>query len=243
MSNESVRFNKEVADQLRHYVYRLIDPRNGETFYVGKGVGNRVFEHARGARIDDDPEDMKLQRIREIVNRDGLEVQHVIHRHGMDERMAMEVEAALIDAYPQATNIVGGRDSGDRGLMHAKQIIERYGAEEAVFQHKVVLISINRSAEKHDIYEPVRRAWKLDPKKAAKAQYVLAVVQGLIIGVFVADEWIPATAENFPGHDRDGRWGFRGHEAPPEIARIYLRHRVPESMRKPGAANPIRYVL
>ena len=28
-------------------VYRLIDPRNGETFYVGRGKGNRVFSHIR----------------------------------------------------------------------------------------------------------------------------------------------------------------------------------------------------
>jgi hypothetical protein len=41
-------FPAEVAKKLGYYVYRLIDPRNGETFYVGKGKG-RVFQHARGA--------------------------------------------------------------------------------------------------------------------------------------------------------------------------------------------------
>ena len=30
-------FPPEVIQQLRWYVYRLIDPRNGETFYIGKG--------------------------------------------------------------------------------------------------------------------------------------------------------------------------------------------------------------
>jgi hypothetical protein len=38
-------FPREVAQKLKTYVYRLIDPRNGETFYVGKGQGNRVFAH------------------------------------------------------------------------------------------------------------------------------------------------------------------------------------------------------
>ena len=40
-------FPPEVARRLKTYVYRLIDPRNGETFYVGKGQGNRVFNHIR----------------------------------------------------------------------------------------------------------------------------------------------------------------------------------------------------
>ena len=77
------RFPSEVTDVLKWYVYRLIDPRNGETFYVGKGQGNRIFEHAKGL-LDSDPEevsDPKLQRIKDI-RLAGLEVSHVIHRHG-----------------------------------------------------------------------------------------------------------------------------------------------------------------
>jgi hypothetical protein len=35
-------FSPDVSRKLGWYVYRLIDPRNGETFYVGKGQGNKV---------------------------------------------------------------------------------------------------------------------------------------------------------------------------------------------------------
>ena len=43
---------------------------------------------------------MKLQRIKEIRSV-GLDVQHVVHRHGIDRAdVAYEVEAALIDACP-----------------------------------------------------------------------------------------------------------------------------------------------
>jgi hypothetical protein len=193
-------FSKEVSDQLKYYVYRLIDPRNGETFYIGKGTGNRVFAHVKGELGSDaDALTDKLQRIRDI-RVDGFEVAHVIHRHGMDEATAFEVEAALIDAYPEATNTMGGRASDERGLMHANQIVERYEAKEAVFEHKAVLININRSAtEKDSVYEAVRYAWKIDPKKAGKADIVLVVLQGLIVGAFVADKWLAATPANFPG--------------------------------------------
>lgn len=239
-------FSKQVSDQIKYYVYRLIDPRNGETFYVGKGRDNRVFAHVKG-ELDSEADTLtdKLQRIRDI-RLDGFEVAHLIHRHGMDEQTAFEVESALIDAYPEATNAVGGRASDERGLMHANQIIERYEAKEAVFEHKAIVINVNRSAaERESIYEAVRYAWKLDPKKAAKAEVVLAVLQGLIIGVFVADKWLAATPANFPGTstERLGRWGFEGREAPQQIAKSYLRSRLPDAMRKRGAANPVKYTF
>jgi len=238
-------FSKTVSDKLKFYVYRLIDPRSGETFYVGKGTGNRVFAHVKGelgAGADTLTE--KLLRIREI-RLSGFEVAHVIHRHGMDEPTAFEVEAAVLDAYPEATNIASGRASDERGLMHSKQIIERYEAEPAKFQHRAILITINRTAtERESIYAAVRYAWKLDPKKAEKAELVLAVQQGLIVGVFIPEKWLAVTAKNFPEAPANlsGRWGFIGKEAPEKIAKLYVRHRVPEEMRRRGAANPVRYV-
>ena len=239
-------FSPSVCTQLKYYVYRLIDPRNGETFYVGKGKDNRVFMHVKGELgADADVLTEKLQRIREI-RVEGFEVAHVIHRHGMDEETAFEVEAALIDAYPEGSNLVSGRASDERGLMHSKQVIERYEAKEAVFQHNAILININRSAtERGSVYEAVRYAWKIDPKKARKAELVLAVIQGLIVGVFIADEWLSATVGNFPGipSDRLGRWGFVGHEAPDAVAELYLRHQIPKEMRKQGAANPVKYAF
>jgi hypothetical protein len=238
-------FRKEVAEALKFYVYRLIDPRNGETFYIGKGKGNRVFDHARGElAAGEDELDDKLQRIREI-RVDGFEVAHVIHRHGLaTETLAFEIESALIDAYPGATNLVGGHDSDTRGVMHSKQIIERYEAQVADFKHRLVIISINRTAtERASIYEAVRYAWKLDSQRAKAAEYILAVQQGLIVGVFKASRWIEATPENFPGtsFERRGRWGFVGHGAPPEIEKLYLRKRIPNTMRKKGGANPVKY--
>lgn len=239
-NQESDSFPVGVTEKLKTYVYRLIDPRNGETFYVGKGQGDRVFAHIREQVEGGDPGN-KLKRIRQI-RLAGFDVAHVIHRHGMDDKTAVEVEAALIDAYPGLTNIVAGAGSNDYGVMHAKEIVRRYAAEPAIFQHRALLISVNWSAAESSLYEATRYAWKISQPKAMKAEVVLSTLQGLIVGAFVADDWLPATAANFPGReDVPGRFGFVGREASQEIQQLYVGKRVPDEYRKRGAANPVRY--
>lgn len=237
-------FTHEVREALGVYVYRLIDPRNGETFYIGKGTNNRVFDHVNDRlELKADLVTEKLNRIRAIRNL-GLDVIHVIHRHGMDERTAFEVEAALIDAYPEASNLIRGQAAEERGVMHAAEIIARYGAPEAVFIHTAVLITISRARiEERNIYEVVRYAWPLNRERACRCEFVMAVVQGLIVGVYEADEWLAANPVNFPGREEAPRkWGFVGHEAPQEIRDHYIHHRLPRNLRPPGAQFPIRYV-
>ncbi len=238
----SESFPSEVASKLKTYVYRLIDPRNGETFYIGKGRGDRVFAHSRAEeQLEGDDVDNKMKRIREI-RLAGFEVAHVIHRHGMDDKTAFEVEAALIDAYPGLTNIVGGAGSYDYGVMHAREILRRYSAEPAVFKHKALLISVNRTAAERSLYEATRYAWKINLARARQADVILGTIQGLIVGAFVAERWLDATPENFPGREGvPGRRGFEGHEAPDAIKRLYVNKRVPDEYRKRGAASPIKY--
>ena len=125
------RFPEGVIEHLKWYVYRLIDPRNGDTFYVGKGQRNRVFEHAKGLEVVERDELLpaKLERIKGIRNA-GLEVGHVIHRHGLStQELAYEVEAAVIDAYPGLTNQAGGHGSSEYGSRHVEEIINEYVRE------------------------------------------------------------------------------------------------------------------
>ena len=233
-------FPPEVIDKLQYYVYRLIDPRNGETFYIGKGKGNRVFAHALG-EIEGDSLTEKMSRIREI-RLAQFNVAHVIHRHGLSEETAFEVEAALIDAYPGITNIMDGHGNNEFGAMHSSEIIKKYCAEIADFQHKALLISVNRSAIETSPYEATRYAWRLNKDKAEKADVILATVQGLIVKAFVAEKWLEATATNFPGRESiEGRYGFYGIEAPIDVQKLYVGKRIPDEFRKKGASNPIKY--
>lgn len=245
------KFSNEVSERLKWYVYRLIDPRNGETFYVGKGKGNRIFEHVKGAVAssgEEDNLDLKVQRIK-VINATGLEVAHVIHRHGIEtEVVAYEIEAALMDAYPGLANRVSGHGTGDYGVRHVREIIAEYAAPPFEPREPLILISIGESFddETKDIYHAVRGVWRIDAQRAMQFKLVLAHRRGLVLGAFrPKGEWLPATRANFPWLDEDikGRFGFVGEPAEADTAALYIQRRVPEIYRSKGASNPIRLIV
>ncbi|MCM2477187.1 hypothetical protein HGO38_27420 [Rhizobium sp. CG5] len=249
-------FPLEVCEKLGNYVYRLIDPRNGETFYVGKGRNNRVFDHAAGSPtiLDDASQQLgaKLDRIRAIKNA-GLDVLHVIHRHEIPDDAVFEVEAALIDAYPGLTNIQGGHASSDRGPMNHLELIDKYALPELPSEpaHRLILININKLEDRSDreaIYNLVRYCWRISKARAEKAEYVLAVVRGIVVGAFQPEKWMQATQKNFPTISyADGseshRIGFVGKQAEKEIWDLYVGERG-KRVTNPDLKhiqNPIRF--
>lgn len=183
-----------VAKKLEYYVYRLIDPRNGNTFYVGKGKGDRVLQHLKNA-VEENEEDiisLKKSRIQSILNA-GLEPMHIIHRHGLDEQTAFEVEGALIDAYPGLTNDQGGHNNADRGAMNLQQIKNLYELPSFPdLKVPAALINVNNIEDKSTpeaIYRQVQGHWKVDTDRITKAELIVAVERGVSIGVFHPDKW------------------------------------------------------
>ena len=77
------------------YVYILKDPRlkPAKPFYIGKGTGNRAWEHQLS--IDDSE---KGNVIRDIKRAD-LEVIHTIVSDNLTEEQALKIEAELISAF------------------------------------------------------------------------------------------------------------------------------------------------
>jgi hypothetical protein len=251
------KFSSEVKEQLGFYVYRLIDPRNGNTFYVGKGKDNRVFAHVKGAlkndgALDDDDDDLKTSTINEI-HAANMEVLHVIHRHGMDENTALEVEAALIDVYPGLANKISGKGS-DFGVMNAMEIETLYKSQTVDFGGDKCVIIKNRQSrvDEFGYYDSVRFAWLANPEKLNKAAYVLCAVNGIVKKVYRPDvPWqaiepgkITPGFERFGAADIDGRirYGFTGREVTdPHITARYVNHALPQDMRRRGMANPVLY--
>lgn len=252
-------FTPDICAEIGYYVYRLIDPRNGETFYVGKGKNNRIFEHLKGKSITNEISD-KIKRINDIHNQ-GLSCILIIHRHKLSENEALHVEAALIDAYPQLTNEVIGNSSSKCGIMTVRDIIQKYSLEEIpeseFNKHKVVIIKIGKSLDKGlGLYDATRYAWSLDSQRASEADYVLSVgLGGVIMGIFEVEKWLLATPENFPkitefhnsGHYRfdcsdSGRYGFIGYATTnTEIINLYKNKKLPKKYIKKGSSNPIQY--
>jgi len=243
-------FSDSVIENLGYYVYILVDPRNNKPFYVGKGVGNRVFAHMNDTVTDETKVSLKQSLIRDIQH-DGKQVEIYIARHGLNGDEAFEVESTLIDFIQlrnlsnevevheeekQLTNIVLGHHAAERGLMTLNEIQQLYGAEEAEITDPVIIININRKYTRgmspEEIYGITRASWKVSATSAAKATYALASFRGIIKEVFTISEWVPVEG---------GRMAFNGEIAVDGIAQKY-RNRAIASYMKVGAQNPVRYV-
>lgn len=108
-----------------YYVYALIDPRDGQFFYIGKGCGDRCNQHhaewrREFAKRSNYPimgkNPAKLQRFTDIFYA-GMEVQVSILADHMLEIDALNLEADLIEEHrPTLTNVIGrgGLAAGSR---------------------------------------------------------------------------------------------------------------------------------
>ena len=243
-----MEFSNETIRSIGYYVYRLIDPRDGSTFYIGKGCGNRVFNHVQGAidyydgvspeehNFEKDPNKLKtIQQIREV----GLEVLHVIQRWGLTEKEAFEVEAALIDCYPGLTNIVSGHNK-NRGVCNAVELNNRLsleGYEEPTdFGYIIIKVRqwrIDQMTEQFGPrtarYEATRYRWKNRIPNIEKYPYVFSVSDGIVKEVYKVNNWYEAG---------EGRIAFNGENAIEEISKRFVGKKIPEYYMKKGMASP-----
>lgn len=227
-------FSQAVIEKLEFYVYFLQDPRNDEIFYVGKGKGNRVFDHMECA-IDTNDETEKIDKIRDIIN-SGNKVKHFILRHGMSEAVSFEVEAAVIDfvGVNNLSNLQSGYYSNDFGIQMADEISAMYEAQELNTNEPILLININklyrRDMSDNELYDATRESWVLGSKRE-KVVYVVATYRGLTREIYKINDWYPVGK----------RWGFNGTKANESISKE-LRYKSVSSFFAKGAANPVRYL-
>lgn len=236
------KFSQSVIEKLRYYVYYLANPDTGKVFYIGKGLGNRVYNHAR--EVEKEIINSSKQKIIADIVNSGRDVNHVIIRHGLTEKEAFEVEAALIDFVELKNlpgNLVMGHQSDDRGKMTDYDVIEKYSAQEKEIQEPSILININRTYQygmtDDELYKITRGNWPVNPKRHnPQPQLAFAVYRGLIKQIYRIQDWSLISQ----GKDK-GRWQFSGAKATQAISGKYIPGKVEKHFAK-GAQFPIKYV-
>ena len=257
-------FDEKTILELKAYVYALFDPLEDRPFYIGKGRGNRVFQHVEGAILED-KESNKYEKIREIRSRgENNRVKHTLVRHGMSDEVAFEVESALIDLANRTganlTNEVTGHNSIENGMMSADDVMRKYNAQPLnELLHSVAIININKKYKiirdealqvntkysgKDLIYESVKQAWVMGARRET-VDYVLAEYRGIIVEIYevieiINNEGSPERWYKVSGYKN--RWGFHGRRASDNIRDNYLNKSIAHH-KKRGAANPIKYTL
>lgn len=181
-----------------YYVYGLIDPRTNQIFYIGKGTGNRVFEHEKESLNSPNSEKLKLKTISEI-NSLGMNTKKIIINCNLTENEAFAAEAALINAFNYVsdvglTNIVAGHHSAK--ALSVEDFEKIYGAEELReedIKHKILVIKINklyrRNIPSDVLYDSVRGVWRASMSNAQSVEYVFGVYNSLIVAVYKPTKW------------------------------------------------------
>jgi uncharacterized protein len=107
--NRMNRFSSSTIEHLKNYVYQLRNPITGEVFYVGKGSGNRVFEHVRKINEINANDSPKVKLIQKI-HLSGKKVIEEIIAYDLTEREALLIESSVIKSHSldKLTNKVHG---------------------------------------------------------------------------------------------------------------------------------------
>lgn len=243
------RFSPRTIKTLGSYVYIYSDPDTQKPFYVGKGKGNRVFDH-----LKDDSDTPKVAKIQQLL-RHGKAPCIEILAYGLDEETALIVEAAAIDliGIDNLTNEVRGFEPRKYDRIKVEELEAQYGSDvlkEKDIKQKLIMIRINStysdSLSPLELYEMTRGYWRVDVERAKQADYVLAVYQGIVREVYQVADWFPGGSTFTQRKDDEdfakNRYEFVGRIADEPIRQKYRFKSVAHFFPK-GCQTPVRYIL
>ena len=244
-----MNFPQEIVEKLKYYVYLYFDPDTNEIIYVGKGKGDRVFQH-----LNEGSENEKVRKIEEIQKKGKQPKIEILVHWIEDELTAKKIESATIDliGINKLTNINRGWESGIFGRMSVDEIISQYRQEEVDFdiEDKVIFFRIKNEwyydgIQSQELYDITRGYWRINTNRAEKATYAFCVHEGIVKEVYEIEKWLKAgstiTTRDLTKSDLSRRSEFVGKIPNDNVRKKYLNKSVKKYFKK-GTRNPIKYV-
>lgn len=220
-------------------------PDTKKTLYIGKGKGNRCFDH-----LNDPKDSLLLRQIKEIRNQ-GKEPIIELLRYGLTDNEALLIEAALIDFSDLDTlcNKIRGTHSRTYGRIDVTDLRKSCEAKNIRIDERAMLITINKlyrsNMSEIELYEATRGVWKVGEKRN-RAEFAFSLFRGVVKEVYSIDKWHKAGTLKYGHRDPStfwgtARWEFEGEIAPESIRCKYINKSVREYLKR-GSQNPIKYV-
>ena len=246
------KFSPQTIKRLKNYVYVYSDPDTGEYFYVGRGKGNRAFDHLK--EVAKNP---KTKKIKELRKR-GKDPKIEILAYGLTEQIAKNVEGAVIEVLEidNLTNRVRNHEAGEFGKLGVDEIESKYGSKvlkRSDITDNVIVFRLTDTYYENmsaiELYDATRQFWNVVLDSVEDLEYALAVHDNVVLEVYKIEKWYPAftTLTTRPGCEllqpdkNPTQYEFIGRVAEDKIRNKYLGKST-KGLFKPGNQRGFNYI-
>ena len=190
-------FSETSIADLKNYVYILVDPRDERIFYVGKGTGNRVFDHEQ--ETGSSPKNITISEIQSL----GLTVKKYIVHSGLNESEAFAAETALNNILRYLNISLSNLQTAinlthecclteEYERLHSKESLTKDGFSE-LNSYRIAFLNFNRISRKNTWneleYEDTMKQYFRFYTRTKLPDIVFIVRKGVIYSCYKVKEW------------------------------------------------------